>query len=177
MKRNLTGHELVRAFSLVETVVAIGIFSFVIVGILALFPTAMRQHADSARESLGVQASQQIMASVAAATNLANVNIVTGYGSNRTTNTVNLLDAAAPLVLGFRKGSSVPIRVTNGAAWTNGTGQDPNAGEVDTLVRVLATNSALTANLYQINIDVGYPAAAPASKRDVDSFSTMVNKP
>ena len=183
-----SGRAWSRAFSLVETVVAIGIFTFVIVGILALFPTAMRQHANSARESLGVQAAQQIVAAVAVASNLSNVNIAIGYGSNRS---VNLMDTNAPLVLGFRKSSSVPIwhfRDNPADAWNSGK-LDAGATEVDTLVRVtvstsvmvsnsvIVSNSVLVTNLSQINIDVGYPAAVSTNQRQIDSFSTMVSKP
>ncbi len=176
MKTSPPDRALPRAFSLVETVVAIGIFAFVIVGILGLFPAAMRQHADAARENLGVQAAQQIMASIAVATNLSDVNIAIGYGSNRM---VDLANTSAPLVLGFRKSSSVPIwhfRDNPSGAWDSGV-LDAGATEVDTLVRVTVSNSAVLTNLYQINVDVGYPAARPATNRTIDSFSTLVNKP
>ena len=41
-------------FSLVEVTVAIGIFAFVVVGVLGLLPTALRMRAESAQETRAV---------------------------------------------------------------------------------------------------------------------------
>ncbi len=48
------------AFSLVEIVLALGIVSFAIVGIMGLFPVAMRSALESQRETRAAQIAQQI---------------------------------------------------------------------------------------------------------------------
>jgi type II secretory pathway pseudopilin PulG len=167
------------AFSLVETVVAIGIFAFVIVGIVALFPTGLKQQAHSANESLGVLVAQQIMASVAAAKSLTEVNVAIGDKENRT---FNLL--ANPLVLGFRGGNSLPVFCfDNDGAAATAWHDPPSSADFENMMSfgivavAKAEVSEIRPGLYRINIDVGSPATVPPDKRQVDSFASMISMP
>jgi len=171
-------------FTLVESVIAIGIFAFVVVGIIGLFPAAVRQQGRSAQETVAVQAIQQVMASLNAATNLSSVNIVIGgeNGQLESVSGVDLTNTNRPLVLGFRGGSSVPVwffSEDGQTVWESGlrVGQDANGTKHLLLARVQQEADGL----YRVDFEVGHPANVPRSVREaqkqVDSFSTKVYSP
>jgi type II secretory pathway pseudopilin PulG len=179
MNERLPALRFPAGFSLVETVVAIGIFAFVIVGIVALFPTGLKQQAQSANESLGVLVAQQIMASIAAAGSLTDVNVAIGDNTNRP---VNLL--ASPLVLGFRGGNSLPVFCFDNdgpaaLAWHD----PPSSADFQSMMSegivavAKAEVSEIRPGLYRINIDVGSPATVPLDKRQIDSFASKISMP
>ena len=94
-------------FSLVEVTIAIGIFAFVVVGVMGLLPAGLRMRADSSAETRGVLISEELFASVRAATNLAFVTVRDGPGLKPGNNrTVNIL--AGQSVLGYPSQSTVP---------------------------------------------------------------------
>ena len=63
---------------MVEVTVAIGIFAFVVVAILGLFPAALRLRTDSALETRAVMIANELFASVRASTNISNVTLRAG---------------------------------------------------------------------------------------------------
>ena len=69
---------LTQGFSLVEVTISIGIFAFVIVGIIGMLPAGMRMRAESAAETRGVLISEELFAAVRAATNLSAVEVRDG---------------------------------------------------------------------------------------------------
>lgn len=127
----------IEAFSLVEVTIAIGIFAFVIVGIIGLFPTALRMQAESSVETRASMIAQQLFDSVdlsiAKWTNPTG-NVFTNIilrdapgliaGNSRTVNLVNpRLPSRLPVVLGYQAKSSMPFylwKVNGREAWTNG---------------------------------------------------------
>jgi len=167
-------------FSLVEVVIAIGIFAFVIVGIVGLFPAALRIRSESALDTRSVMIAQQLMASVDTAPSLSNVTVPTGaYTGNPATTTTNILDTNRPIVLGYASRTTFPYyyyKDNPNSSWTNAGGADSqmaaSAGnEITTLARITATTNNLT-NLAQITIEVRSPAALPLTNSRVVTFTT-----
>lgn len=176
--------ERIAAFSLVEVAVAIGIFAFVVVGILGLMPAGMRMQAESAAESRSLLISQELLAAVRAAPNLSNVVVRDGPGMTRSNNqTINLV-TGGKVVVGFPSQSTVPYFLWGGSrdvgspdsAWVDGrlhAGAVSNA--IDTLARLSATN--LGSGLYRVLVEVRSPASLPLTNTRPVTFSTMVYSP
>lgn len=170
------------AFSLVEVAIAIGIFAFVVVGVMGLLPAGLRMRADSAAETRGLLISEELFAAVRAATNLTlvvtRVGPGQGPGDNRTNNILNF-----PLVLGYPNQTTIPYWYffsDPGAAWTNAGGANPEvvasaANAIDTLARLTATR--ITNGLYNVTVEVRAPASIPLTNSRPSTFSTLVYSP
>jgi Tfp pilus assembly protein PilV len=171
------------AFSLVEVVIAIGIFAFVIVGIVGLFPAALRIRAESSLDTRSAMIAQQIMAAVDTSPSLTNVVIPTGtYVGNPATKTNNLLSASFPTVLGYQALSTLPYwiyQTSPNASWSNVAAGDTEVANstrqnsIDTMVRVTASTNNLSNNLAQITVEVRSPAALAASNSRIVTFTTI----
>ena len=187
-------HELGRraGFSLVEVSIAIGIFAFVVVGVLGLLPTAMRMRADSAAETRGVLISEELFAAVRAAPNLASVEVRDGPGLQQKNNqTVNLLPPAGEtVVIGYPSQTTVPYFLWGGdrdvgspdSAWVQGQ-MPPGAvnNAIGTLARLSATEvmsfGGGEGGLYRVTVEVRAPANAPLANTRPSTFSTLVYSP
>jgi type II secretory pathway pseudopilin PulG len=168
-------------FSLVEVTIAIGIFAFVIVGILGLFPTALRLRSESALETRSVMIAQQLFSQVASSPSITNVVIrdgpAMGPGNSRS---VNLATGVA--VLGYQAGSSLPYWYygqNSGASWTNSGAADAEVNQsvvnqITTLARLSAAVVAGSTNLYRVTVDVRSPATIPLANSKPVSYSTFV---
>jgi type II secretory pathway pseudopilin PulG len=168
-------------FSLVEVTVAIGIFAFVVVGVLGLLPVGMRMRSDSAAETRGILIAEELFAAVRAAPSLTNVVVRDGPALEiRNSQSVNIRNGEV-VVIGYPSGSTVPFFLWGGArdagspdsAWVQGV-MPPGAttNGIDTLARLSATS--LGANLFRVQVEVRAPASVPlASSRPV-RFSTLV---
>ena len=169
------------AFSLVEVVISIGIFAFVIVGIVGLFPAALRIRAESALDTRAAMIAQQLMAAVDSASSLSNVVVPTGaYTGNPATRVANLLQSN-PTVLGYQSRSTFPYwfyrNPTPNNSWSNVGGADSEiaesaVNEITTLVRLSSVTNNLS-NLAQITVEVRSPAALAASNSRVVTFTTL----
>jgi hypothetical protein len=169
------------AFSLVEVVIAIGLFAFVIVGILGLFPAALRIRSESSLETRSYLIAQQLFSQVAASPSISKVTIRDGPeflpATSRPTN--------LPIVMGYIPNSSMPYyfytRDPN-SSWINADGADsqvleqggsgPYAKPIDIMARLSATNVPGWPNLYQITVEVRAPAALPLTNTKPVSFVT-----
>jgi prepilin-type N-terminal cleavage/methylation domain-containing protein len=172
-----------RGFSLVEVTIAIGIFAFVIVGILGLFPTALRLRSESALETRSVMIAQQLFSQVASSPSITNVIIRDGPAMDKDrSRSANLSTDTDVVVLGYQAGSSLPYWYYSdnpGASWTNAGGADAGINEsvrnqITTLARLSAFAVAGTTNLYRVTVDVRSPATIPLANAKPVSFSTFV---
>lgn len=173
-----------KAFSLVEVAIAIGIFAFVVVGVIGLLPAALRMRADSAAETRGVLISEELFAAVRAATNLSSVVVRDGpAGLPRNNQSINLLNNF--VVIGFPAQTTVPFFLWGGdrrdagtpeSAWVQGT-MPPGAvtNAIDTLASLRATRVAN--GLYNVTVEVRAPASVPLAKSRPATFSTLVYAP
>lgn len=183
--RQQRGSSSFGAFSLVEVTIAIGIFAFVMVAILGLFPTATKMRADSALETRAVMIAQQIFSYVESAGSAATApgfapivfsvtNVAMRDGPalqpiNTRTN-INLTNPGG-IVLGYQNRSSMPyyfFGTTNPGAWTNMPANVEGAitttadNEITTLARVSATtNTGSACHQYRVTVEVRSPAGVP----------------
>ena len=171
-----------QAFSLVEVTIAIGIFAFVIVGVMGLLPAGMRMRADAAADTRGVLISEELFAAVRAAPSLSRVVVRDGPGLRAGNNrTINLLSGQS--VLGYPSQTTVPywsFDKNPGSSWTNAGGSDAEvaqsaANAIDTLTRLTATN--LGGGLYRVNVEVRAPASIPLTNSRTSLFSTLIYSP
>jgi type II secretory pathway pseudopilin PulG len=166
------------AFSLVEVTIAIGIFAFVVVGVMGLLPAGLRMRADSAVETRGVLIAEELLASVRASASLTNVIVRDKPGQQ---SEKNLTDR--PVVLGYPSQTTVPywsFDQNPGASWTNAQGSDAEISQsstnaIDTLARLSATN--IGGGLYRVTVDVRAPASLPLTNSRTATFSTLVYSP
>jgi type II secretory pathway pseudopilin PulG len=165
---------------LVEVVIAIGLFAFVIVGILGLFPAALRIRSESALETRSYLIAQQLFSQVAAAPNISNVTFRDGpfLGPNNSRK-ANL--ARTPIVMGYLPRTSLPYWYyadNPNSSWSNVGSADPQLRvqqtqwEIDTLARLSATNVPGWPNLYQITVEVRAPSTLPLTNTKPVSFVT-----
>jgi type II secretory pathway pseudopilin PulG len=174
-------------FSLVEVTIAIGIFAFVVVGVLGLLPTAMRMRADSAAETRGVLISEELFAAVRASPNLASVEVRDGPGlQQRNNQMVNLLSPAGEtVVIGYPSQTTVPYFLWGGeradvgspdSAWVQGQ-MPPGAvnNAIGTLARLSATE--VGGGLYRVTVEVRAPASVPLANTRPSTFTTLVYSP
>lgn len=186
------------AFSLVEVTIAIGIFAFVMVGIIGLFPTALKQRSQGAVETRSAMIAEQLFASVrtslqpgAVITNPSLTNVILRDGpalvSDNSRN-VNLLDQNKPIVVGYQATTSMPYYlfeqsgskawrdgIDETVTWEPGRAYPPTANEINTLARIWATN--ISPGLFRVNVEVRSPAIAPLSSTPPSVFSTLFYAP
>jgi len=170
------------AFSLVEVTIAIGIFAFVVVGILGLLPAGMRLRADSAADTRAVLISQELLSSVRASPSLSNVIVRDGP---RKTNVIINLANNEPMAVGFPSRTTYPFFLWHSsragasdpdAAWVNGQlPQEAVDNGIDILARVSA--SLITNGLYQVTVQVRSPASQPLTNTRPVSVSTLFYSP
>ena len=171
-------------FSLVEVAIAIGIFAFVVVGVMGLLPAGLRMRADSATETRGVLIAEELFAVVRASTNLPLVTIRTGPKlKSEDLRTTNIM--TTPVVIGFPAQTTMPYYFygwsqPSGVAWTNAGGSSSEvvasaANAIDTLARLTATR--ITNGLYNVTVEVRAPASIPLTNSRPSTFSTLVYSP
>jgi uncharacterized protein (TIGR02598 family) len=159
------GHAARAGFSLVEVTIAIGIFAFIIVAILGLFPAALRQRADAAAESRAVLIAQQVFGGITATGSVTNA-------LSSETNNPSLRNLSNGVVLGFSLNSTTLNQIANGTNSWASPEPDPN---ITTKALVIATN--VSPGLFNVRVQVGYPASLPADKRRLQTFSSLVYAP
>jgi len=166
-------------FSLVEVTIAIGLFAFVIVGIMGLFPAALRQRADAALETRGVLVAQQAFGGILAANSVTNAvssdysikwDVPAGDRSNP-----SLRDLRSGVVLGFSENGTTVNHIFDSINSWSGLDVGPPAQRITAKALVVASNIA--PGLYSVRVDFGYPANLPADKRRVQSFTALFNSP
>jgi type II secretory pathway pseudopilin PulG len=187
-----SGAQRPAAFTLVESVVAIGIFAFVIVGIVGLFGASLERQRQASFETRAVMISQQILARLRAAESVTNVVLTRGtdtdeplqpklfHSANFTTSPINTL------VFYYKKdGTEISglLETNNYASDTYSffPGYDEDLSPEDIVGRAqltATTNDTGTTNLYRITIEVSEPANLPlAARRYTNTFTTLATFP
>lgn len=170
------------AFSLVEVSIAIGIFAFVVVGVMGLLPAGMRMRADSAAETRGVLIAEELFTSVRSAPNLSNVSLRQGPGQGKKdTVSVNIIDQQ--WVQGYPSQTTVPyfwFKDNPGSSWTNAGGSGAQIAEsstnaIDTIARLSAAN--IGGGMYRVTVELRAPASIALTNSRPISFSTIVYSP
>jgi type II secretory pathway pseudopilin PulG len=173
------------AFSLVEVTVAIGIFAFVAVGILGLLPAALKQRADSSRETRATLIAEELFATLHAANSITNVVFRDGPKLERNnTQRINLLSRDG-VVIGYPPQTSVPFYLWGGdrerdttGAWVRGDiPADAQNNNIEALAKMSASPVPDTPGLYRVTVEVRAPANVPLTNTPTITFSTLAYLP
>ena len=172
-----------RGFSLVEVTIAIGIFAFVIVGILGLLPAGMRMRADSAAETRGLLIAEELFSAVRSAPSVTNLTFRDGPGLRPGNNRTNINLLSRQVVLGYPAQTTVPywsFDTSPASSWENSGGRDAEISQsavnaIDTLARLSA--QSLGGGVYRISVEVRAPASLPLTNSRPAVFSTLVYSP
>jgi type II secretory pathway pseudopilin PulG len=172
------------AFSLVEVVIAIGIFSFVIVGIFGLLPAALKQRENAAEETYAVLIAEELFAGVRAANGARGIVMRDGPGLTQNNNVYPTADLTqGPLVMGYPTQTTVPFGMWHASRGNNPDGiwNDGNLPQwaIDNGIATLARMSAeeITPSLYQVTVEVRLPASLPLEAARPVTFTTLVFTP
>lgn len=160
-------------FSLVEVTIAIGLFAFVLVGILGLYPAALRQRADAALELRSALIAQQVVEGIRAANSVSGA-LGSDYSIKWDDAAKNLsrLDYLRGQVLGFSEnGTTVNHIFSSTNAWVDA---DIGPPEQRIATKALVVASNVSPGLYAVTLHVGHPANLPADKRRSQSYQTFV---
>jgi hypothetical protein len=173
-----------RAFSLVEVVIAIGIFSFVIVGIFGLLPAALKQRENSAEETYAVLIAEELFAGIRAAEGVRGIVMRDGPGLRQGNNVSPAADLTqGPVVIGYPSQTTVPFGMWHASRgnnpdviWTDGNlEQWAIENGIATLARISAEE--ITPNLYMVTVEVRLPASVPLESSEPATFTTLVYTP
>jgi len=174
----------VSGFSLVEIVVAIGIFAFAAVAILSLFSVALKLRADSSLETKAAIIAQELYSSISMAGGPKTASFRDGPALlARNNQKVDL--TKEKIVLGYPTDTTTPFGL-----WHSSRGQDPEivwengitqswafANQIQTLAIISAKSVGSNPKLYQVTCEVRTPASLPLSKSKVNTFTTLVYSP
>jgi type II secretory pathway pseudopilin PulG len=188
--RLLSSKRRAAAFTLIESVVAIGIFAFVIVGIVGLFGSTLERQRQASFETRAVMVSQQILARIRAAESATNVFFT--RGSNPTNDdklfhSGNMTASPASSIEFYYKKDGTEISgLTPAGNYESGnyavfSGYDPDGSPEDIVGRaraILTTNGTGLSNLYRVAIEVSEPANLPIeARRYTNTFTTFATFP
>lgn len=144
------------AFSLVEVVLALGVISFAIVGIMGLFPVAMRAGLESQRETRANHIARMIFSDLAASPP-TNAMVATGP------------DSFTNLVLSNFSGSLTNLYDNAGLPT-----RDPAAAAFAAKISIRPDTPAT--GLAHIEAVISAPAAAPETNRSAYTFVTLLRQ-
>jgi len=165
-------------FSLVEVTVAIGIFAFVVVGILGLLPTAMKMRAESSQETRAVLIAQELLASVQASPSLRQVTLRDGPGLSSNNNQTFDLTTQS-FVVGYPVQTTVPFwlfRSNPDQAWED-MPREAAVNDIEALARLRTEPVAGAPRLRRVIVEVRSPATIPAENTTPVVFTTYSYAP
>ena len=161
-----------RGFSLVEVSIALGIMAFALVGIMALFPTALRSARESQQETRATFIARQIFADLNASESPTNALIAVGDSLTNPTHrtNVNLAQNSTNAVLYNEDG--LPLNLI--APVTLFTNNIPAGPDGTYAVRIGVSTNDLPPGLSRVEVLVTAPAAAALTNRAQFPFITLL---
>lgn len=170
-------------FSLVEVVIAMGIFSFVAVAILGLLSVALKLRAESALETRSAIVAEEVFSAIRMSGGLDRAIFRDGPALQvRNNQRVNL--TTEKVLLGFVGSTTVPLGL-----WHSARGQDPQgvwdsgvtqpwaaANGIGTIALVSAqrVSPPLDSRLYRVTCFVRTPSSLPFSSSRSVAFSILM---
>jgi type II secretory pathway pseudopilin PulG len=177
-------------FTLVESVIAIGLFAFVIVGIVGLFGSALERQRQASFETRAVMVSQQIIARIRAADSIRNIALTRGTDEDDPAKEKLFHTADFTVenqLASFYKQDGTEISgLTPANTYTEQTYSPFSAypaelapGDIVGRTRTtLTANGTGNPNLYRVTIEVSEPANLPiAARRYTNTFTTFATLP
>jgi len=171
-------------FSLVEIVLALGIFAFAAVAILSLFSVALKLRAESNLETKSFMIAEEIYASIAMSGGPKSAVFRDGPAlQERNNQRVDL--TRGKVLLGYPADTTAPFGL-----WHPTRSQDPQAvwedgitqlwaidNQIQTLALVSAYPVSPGSSLYGVICQVRSPATLPLVKSRVETFTTLFQSP
>lgn len=162
-----------RAFSLIEIVLALGIISFALVGILGLFPAAMDAATNSQRETQAALIAQALYSEI---NSMPGTNTFVSYGTNfykepTSSNdkiTINLTQQTN-FFLAYDQGGN-PLKSIGSGAFDGGDSSAAYLAEIS-----VSTNN-VPVGLSRVDIRIDAPGGAPEKARRSYYFATLLNQ-
>lgn len=158
----------VLGFSLIEIIVAMGILTFSLVGLLALFPVALSTASDSKAETRVTQIAQSVFADLSAST-LTNASLIVGPNLAVDIDRGLDLSQSQTLYLSYHGDGTCVGKLTAGD-YTDGVAGKGEFFLKLTSAPILPTTSLALSTL---TLSVETPARAPALKRKKYTFVTI----
>lgn len=170
MKPRLPRHP--AAFSLLEILVALGLFAIAIAGLLALFPIALHSDKESEEETRSLFIASGVMEALNSGEGHGIFQLATGMS-----NSVPVLEILSPSKNSFffiaYNTSCEPIRKLT-ASEAELPVNDPNASAIVTLALI---SKPPLPGLLTAEVTIASPASAPASGRSTKHFTRLVAVP
>jgi prepilin-type N-terminal cleavage/methylation domain-containing protein len=168
-----------RGFSLIEIVVAIGIFAFVAVAILSLFSVALKSRAESSLETKSAIVAQEVFSAIRMSGGLRETVFRDGPALQpRNNQKVDLTKDT--VAIGYPTDTTVPFGL-----WHSARGQDPKsvwdegrleawavANQITLLAYVRAEPTEMP-NLWRVTCEVRSPASLPLANSEAISYTTL----
>ena len=151
------------AFSLIEVVLALGVVSFAIVGIMGLFPVAMRAGQESQRETRATHIARQIYSDLKAGSSTNTFLAISNGISGPSWETLDLSNPSATLRTIYFNSQGEP----------HGETLTP---ESEFAVEVILDPDTPTDGLARVQVNVMAPAAAPPANRSTNTFVTLMRQ-
>ena len=150
-------------FSLLEVVIALGVITFGIVGILAVFPTALQTGHSAQNETRAAHVAQSVFGS-----------LVAQAPSQFSSVQIRLSDGTPAPAINLTTTASYPLYADNDGRLTN------SAADASYLITVY-TNSSVPgftdpASANQVTVRVAWPANAPAANQTFRDYVRVISK-
>lgn len=158
------------AFSLIEVVLALGVIAFALVGIMGLFPVAMRSAQESQRETRATLIARQIFS-----------DLQTAPGTNRLVVRGPSAGDSAGLITNFSLAANTNLILSYDADGTGRSDEIPTtsfAGPVPDagfLARLTVDTNTGVPNLSRVQATIEAPASAPSTNRSQYTFVTLMS--
>jgi uncharacterized protein (TIGR02598 family) len=157
------GSDRQAAFSLLEVVIALGVITVGIVGILAVFPTALQTGHSAQNETRAAHVAQSVFGS-----------LVAQAPSQFSSVQIRLSDGTPAPAINLTTTASYPLYADNDGRLTN------SAANASYLITIY-TNSSVPgfsdpASANQVTVRVAWPANAPAANQTFRDYVRIVSK-
>ncbi|MFZ4776236.1 MAG: type IV pilus modification PilV family protein [Terrimicrobiaceae bacterium] len=158
------------AFSLIEIVLALGVIAFALVGIMGLFPVAMKSAQESQRETRATLIAQQIFSDlrVLSGTNRMLVRGASAGSSPAILTNFNLSQNTTAFMAYDAEGRGQP-NTLDAASFSNSM---PDAAF---LASIASDTNTGVSNLSRVQTTIETPASAPSTNRSRYTFVTLMN--
>jgi type II secretory pathway pseudopilin PulG len=154
-------------FSLIEVALALGVISFAILGIMGLFPVAMKSAQESREQTQSAFIVQQILGQLRSGVATNTVFPITSNPASGSNLSVNLA----------AQGTKYAVLDSDGQFIGGGANSAPATGVSPGVFLAILNVQPITVpspGASKVTIDVCYPAAAPAASRTTNAFVTFM---
>jgi len=163
----------IKGFSLVEVVLALGIVSFAVMGIIGLFPVAMRSAQESQRETRAAVIAQQIFSDLKCFPG-TNTFLVRGPSASNAASIITGINLSSSnnYILAYDSQGTGLSTVIPASSFSNSI----TAANAAFVAQVQLSPNTPTNGLCRVQTTVETPAVAPSASRSRYVFVTLLNQ-